>query len=227
MSVRIHKEGENMNTIIEKTIKALQKNNMNAYFASDCKEAVEIAKSLIKEGDVISHGGSVTLKEAGFTELFKSGKYTYLDRSKPGLTSGEIMDVYRRTFSADAYFTSSNAVTQNGELYNVDGNSNRVSAMLFGPDKVIVVVGVNKIVSDIAEATERVKRLAAPPNCVRLDKNTYCAKAGHCVTANNPEADFCAGCDSEDRICCNYTVMSMQRNKGRVNVIIVNEKLGY
>ena len=216
-----------MDIRIEKTIKALQNNNMNAYYANDCKEAIAIAQTIVGEGATISHGGSVTLKEAGFIDLFSSGKYTYLDRSKPGLTPEEIMDVYRKTFSADAYFTSSNAVTEKGELYNVDGNSNRVSAMLFGPDKVIVVVGVNKIVADVAQAADRVKRHAAPPNCVRLDKETYCAKQGKCVTADDFDADFCAGCGSEDRICCNYVVMSKQRNKGRVNVIIVNEKLGY
>ncbi len=216
-----------MSIDIKKTMEALERNNISAYYAKDCSEALEIAQSIVKDGSVISHGGSVTLKEAGFIELFKSGKYTYLDRSAPGLSPAEIMDIYRKTFSADAYFTSSNAVTQNGELYNVDGNSNRVSAMLFGPDKVVVVVGVNKIVENIKEASDRVKRLAAPPNCVRLDKKTYCAQTGKCVTYDNPDAEFCSGCASEDRICCNYTVMSKQRTKGRVNVIIVNEKLGY
>lgn len=216
-----------MDKRIEKTIKALQSNNMNAYYAQDCKEALSIAQTIVAEGSVISHGGSVTLKEAGFIDLFNSGKYTYLDRSKPGLTPEEIMEVYRKTFSADAYFTSSNAITEKGELYNVDGNSNRVAAMLFGPDKVVVVAGVNKIVADVAEAADRVKRHAAPPNCVRLDKETYCAKQGKCVTADDENGDFCAGCGSEDRICCNYVVMSKQRTKGRVNVIIVNEKLGY
>ena len=215
-----------MDKRIEKTIKALQNNNMNAYYANDSKEAIAIAQTIVAEGATISHGGSVTLKEAGFIDLFNSGKYTYLDRSKPGLTPEEIMEVYRKTFSADAYFTSSNAITEKGELYNVDGNSNRVAAMLFGPDKVVVVAGVNKIVADVAEAADRVKRHAAPPNCVRLDKETYCAKQGKCVTAED-DGDFCAGCGSEDRICRNYVVMSKQRTKGRVNVIIVNEKLGY
>lgn len=217
---------ETLKIKIDKTIEALKKNNMNAYYAEDCKAAVELAKGMIKDGDVISHGGSVTLKEAGFTELFNSGSYTYLDRSK-AQTPEEIMAVYRRTFSADAFFTSSNAVTVNGELYNVDGNSNRVSAMLFGPEKVIVVVGYNKIVNSINDAVARVKELAAPANCVRLDKNTYCSKKGKCVTADTDGYYFCAGCKSEDRICCNYTVMSMQRQKGRVNVIIVGEELGY
>ena len=219
-------KNETIKTKINQTVEALKANNMNAFYAETSADALEIAKSILKDGDTISHGGSVTLKEAGFTELFKSGKYNYLDRSK-ATTPEEIMDIYRKTFSADVYFTSSNAVTLKGELYNVDGNSNRVAAMIFGPEKVVVVVGVNKLVNSIDDAVSRVKEIAAPANCVRLEKNTYCKVNGKCVTADDKNGDFCAGCRSEDRICCNYTVMSMQRNKGRVNVIIVNEELGY
>ncbi len=217
---------ETMMNKINQTMEALKANNMNAFYAESSVHAIEIAKSILKDGDIISHGGSVTLKEAGFTELFNSGKYNYLDRSK-AVSDEEIKYIYRKSFSADVFFTSSNAVTLNGELYNVDGNSNRVAPMLFGPDKVVVVVGVNKLVNTIDDAIMRVKTLAAPVNCVRLDRNTYCKTNGKCVTADDKNGDFCAGCKSEDRICCNYTVMSMQRNKGRVNVIIVNEELGY
>jgi len=217
---------ETMKIKINQTMEALKANNMNAFYAETSADAVEIAKGMLKDGDTISHGGSVTLKEAGFTELFNSGKYNYLDRSKAA-TPEEITDIYRKTFSADVFFTSSNAVTLKGELYNVDGNSNRVAPMLFGPEKVVVVVGVNKLVNSIDDAVARVKEIAAPANCVRLERNTYCRINGKCVTAGQKDGDFCAGCRSEDRICANYTVMSMQRNKGRVNVIIVNEELGY
>lgn len=217
---------ETIKTKINQTMEALKANNMNAFYAETSADAVEIAKSLLKDGDTISHGGSVTLKEAGFPALFNCGKYNYLDRSK-ATSPEETMDIYRKAFSADVYFTSSNAVTLKGELYNVDGNSNRVAPMLFGPDKVVVVVGVNKLVNNIDDAVARVKEIAAPANCVRLERNTYCKVNGKCVTADDKNGDFCAGCRSEERICCNYTVMSMQRNKGRVNVIIVNEELGY
>ncbi len=216
-----------MDKIIEKTIKALEKNNMNAFYADTCEQAVEIAKGLIENGDVISHGGSVTLKESGFTELFKSGNYNYLDRSAPGLSDEDIMALYRECFSADAYFSSANAITHNGEIYNVDGTCNRVAPLLFGPKKVIIVVGVNKIVENIDAAAKRVKEIAAPLNCTRLNKNTYCNTNGKCVTLQDEDGEFCSGCSSQDRICCGYTVMAFQRFKGRVNVIIVNEKLGY
>lgn len=216
-----------MNDKIKRTMEALERNNMNAYYAEDIATATKLALGFIKDGDTISHGGSVTLSQLGLTDAFKCGKYNYLDRSAPGLSAEAITEIYRKTFFADAYFTSSNAVTANGELYNVDGNSNRVAPMLFGPEKVVVIVGVNKIVDDINEAAYRVKHSAAPLNCVRLNKETYCSKQGKCVTVEDENAHFCDGCTSPDRICCNYTVMSVQRNKGRVNVIIVNENLGY
>ena len=206
-------------------IKALENNNMNGYFAKTREEAKKIAEGLLSDGDVVSHGGSVTLKECGITELLKNGKYTYLDRSVPGLTSDEIMEIYRKSFFADAYFTSTNALTVNGELYNVDGNSNRVAAMLFGPKKVVVIAGYNKIVNSIDEAAKRVKSIAAPANCLRLEKDTYCSKKCQCVALNDDS--IFAGCQSDDRICRNFTVMSKQGVKGRVNVIIVGEELGY
>ena len=216
-----------MNEKIKNTVDALERNNMKAFYAETIEEAAKIALGLVNDGDTISHGGSVTLSQLGLIDEFKSGRYNYLDRSKPGLSPENVMEIYRKTFSADAYFTSSNAVTVNGELYNVDGNSNRVAAMLFGPKKVIVIVGVNKIVDNILEAAERVKKYAAPPNCVRLNKETYCASKGKCVTADDENAYFCDGCTSPDRICRNYTVMSAQRTKDRGNVIIVSENLGY
>ena len=206
-------------------IKALENNNMNGFFAKTAEDAKKISKSLLNDGDVVTHGGSVTLKECGITELLKNGKYTYLDRSVPGLTSDQIMEIYRKAFFADVYFTSTNALTVNGELYNVDGNSNRVAAMLFGPKKVVVIAGYNKIVNSIDEAAKRVKSIAAPANCQRLDKNTYCHEKCQCVALN--EASISAGCQSPDRICRNFTIMSKQGTKGRVNVIIVGEELGY
>ena len=124
--------------------------------------------------------------------------------------------MYKKTFMADAYFTSTNAITENGELYNVDGNGNRVAAMLYGPDKVIVICGVNKIVKDLNEAIERNKRVAAPINAKRLNKDTPCAKVGYCMD-----------CKSKDRICNEYTVIKRQRNKDRIHVIFMNENLGY
>ena len=113
----------------------------------------------------------------------------------------------------------------NGELFNVDGNSNRVAALCFGPASVIVVVGCNKIVPTLHDAIRRVKQIAAPENAVRLHCRTYCASAGHCQGLDSDE--MTAGCGSEGRICCNYVVSAHQRVPGRIKVILVGEPLGY
>ncbi len=212
---------------IDNVISALEKNNMAGIYAPTCADAVKEVEKLLNIGDTVSMGGTVSAIESGVAELIKSEKYNFLDRSAPNLTPEQIHEIYRKTFSANAFITSTNAITENGELYNVDGNSNRVAAMLFGPDKVIVIAGYNKIVRNIDEAVHRVKELAAPANCVRLAKETYCSKNGRCVSLSGNSSYICDGCTSEDRICCNYTIMSRQRKKGRVIVILVGEELGF
>ena len=210
---------------LEKTAENLRKNNMEAYIAQNSEEAVKIVEGLLNEGESISCGGSVTLKETGVYDLMTSGKYNFLDRSK-AKTVEEIEAVYRQVFSCDTYLTSSNAVTENGELYNVDGNSNRVATICYGPKSVIFVVGMNKIVRNIDEAITRVKSVAAPPNCIRLDKKTPCYATGECISLKQG-GDMPSGCKCEDRICCNYVVSAYQRHKNRFKVILVAENLGY
>ena len=212
---------------VEKTLQNLKRNKMAAYYVDTKEEACELVKSLINKGDVISSGGSVTLKQTGVYDIITSSDYNYLDRSAPGITREEVEEVYRKTFCADAFFTSSNAVTENGELYNVDGNSNRVAAILYGPKSVVVVCGINKLVKNIDEAIYRVKTKAAPPNTVRLGIETYCAKAGQCVSLNKENPELCEGCHSEGRICCNYVVCAQQRHIERIKVIIIGEEYGY
>ena len=212
---RINKVGEN-----------LKKNNMEFYFAKTKEEVPEIVKGLIKKGDVITHGGSVSMAECGIRELISSPDYKYLDRSK-AQTPEEINEIYRAAFSADVYISSTNAITEDGVLYNVDGNSNRIAAIAFGPDSVIIIAGYNKIVSDLKEAELRVKTEAAPPNCVRLDCPTYCKEKGECISLSKPDHQMSDGCSGDGRICCNYLISAQQRHKGRIKVIIVAEELGY
>lgn len=211
---------------ITKTIENLKKNNMETFLVKTKEEAKALALSLIPEGAVCASGGSVTLKECAIVEAIKMGNYTYLDRNDPNLSNEEKEQMVLRAQTCDVYLSSSNAITEDGELYNVDGNSNRVSNLLFGPKNVIIVAGTNKIVKDLDEAVYRVKTIAAPLNCKRLGCDTYCAKEGKCVSlvfgGNMPK-----GCNSDGRICVNYTVMSRQRKKDRVKVILVEEKLGY
>lgn len=207
---------------IRRTMDALEKNNMNAYYAKDCAEAVKRVESLLNEGDVISCGGSVTLDASGVKALMRSGKYDFLDREAVD-TDEERQEIYRKTFSADAFLTSSNAITEHGELYNVDGGGNRVAAMLFGPKKVIVVAGYNKIVRDLDAAAQYVKGITTPANAMRLHIDAPCTH-GACP---GTDGDLCAGCRSAERLCRLYTVMSCQRTKDRVHVIIIGEEIGY
>ena len=201
---------------LKNTAEALEKNNFTAYIAEDKAQAVEILKTLINEGDTIGLGGSATLNELGVVELCRDPKYKLLDRYAKGLSPPETSEILRQSLLSDVFITSTNAVTENGELYNVDGRANRVAAMLFGPLSVVVIAGYNKIVKDIDAADNRVRQIAAPMNCVRLSRETPCTKLGHC-----------ADCRSEGRICADRVIMSRQMTKGRVKVILVKEELGY
>ena len=159
---------------MEKTKNALENNNMTAYTVKTKEEAADIVRSLLKKGDVIASGGSVTLNQCGITDIIKSPDYIYLDRNS--VAPDKTAEIFRKSFSADVYLCSSNAITENGELYNVDGNSNRVAAIAYGPKSVIIIAGYNKIVRNIEEASNRVKKTAAPANTVRLQCDTYCSQ---------------------------------------------------
>lgn len=221
---------ENKKAIIEKRIQKtgenLKKNNMEFYYAETKDDVCPIVESLLKEGDVITNGGTVTMGECGLKELLTSPKYKYIDRAS-ATTPEEVVELYRSAFSADVYISSSNAITEDGVLYNVDGNSNRIAAIAFGPTSVIIIAGYNKIVKDLKEAELRVKREAAPPNCVRLNCETYCKEKGECVSLLRSDHQISDGCGGDGRICCNYLISAQQRHKGRIKVIIVGEELGY
>lgn len=201
---------------IERTVGSLNKNGINGYVVSSKEELLEKIEEIVNAGATVSCGGSMTLEELGVIDYLRMGRYNFLDREKEGLTVEEIGNIYRQAFFADAYFSGTNAITENGELYNVDGNGNRVSAMIFGPKKVIIVVGANKIVKNLEQAIERNRCISAPANAKRLNKNTPCAKVGYCMD-----------CNSEERICCEYTVIKRQRDKNRMHVFIINDNLGY
>lgn len=212
--------------IIDKTIANLQRNNMLGFYCETKEEALKKVLEFIEEGDTVTNGGSETLKEVGVIEAVKNGNYNYVDRSLAE-SREEAEELMREAYFADVYLTSSNAVTQHGELYNVDGNSNRVSAILYGPKSVIVVCGYNKIVKNFDEAVYRVKTKAAPPNTKRLHTGAYCEMAGECLSVGSDGSFMCDGCRGDGRICCNYVVCAQQRHKDRIKVIIVGESLGY
>lgn len=201
---------------INNTIIALRNNNINAFKVLNTSELISKISELIKEGDTVSCGGSQTLFETGIIDYLKENNFNFLDRHNPSLTNKDLKELYRKCFFADAYFSSANAITEMGEIFNVDANGNRVAPILFGPDKVIIVVGSNKIVRDVDEAIKRNKYISAPANTLRTGARTPCTKTGKCMD-----------CSSPDRICCEYTLIKKQKESNRMYVFILNEHYGF
>ncbi|HKL42007.1 MAG TPA: lactate utilization protein [Clostridia bacterium] len=201
---------------IDRTIKNLEKNNMKGYYAKNVEALHDLLATLIEEGSTIGLGGSMTLFETKALDFIREGNYELLDRYAEGLDAEAIKKIYRESFFADTYLMSTNAITEAGELYNVDGRGNRVAALIYGPDQVIVIAGANKIVNNLDEAISRNESIAAPANTKRLGLNNPCKEVGYCVD-----------CSSETRICNNYTFIKNSLEKDRIHVIFLNENFGY
>ncbi len=201
---------------IDRTIDNLRKHNMGGFFVKDDIELIELLKELIIDNSVVGVGDSMTLFETGVIDFLRKGNYTFLDKYSEGITSEERKQIYIQNFSADTFICSTNALTENGELYNIDGNGSRVAPMIYGPKQVILVTGINKIVKDIEQAEKRVRNYSAPIDAKRLNKNTPCTTLGYCIDCKNP-----------NRICNAFTIIRGQFIKDRIKVIIVGKQLGY
>ena len=213
-----------MTDSIRLVMENLTKNRIAVEYLEKKEDVLPRIRALIPAGSTVASGGSHTLNETGVIDLLKSGVYTYLDRMAPELTPEQRQEMALKGNTADYYLCSSNAVTEAGELYNVDGNCNRIAAIAFGPKSVIMVVGINKIVPDIDAAIRRVKTIAAPLNTKRLNCDTYCRTAGVCMGMEGTMTD---GCHSPARICCNYLISAQQRVPDRIRVLLVGEPLGF
>lgn len=196
-------------------IKNLKKRRMDAYYCEDKQEALEKVLELMEDGKSVAWGGSMTLAECGIMDAVKSGKYNVIDREK-AKTDEEIRETYGKICTCDYFLMSTNAITLDGELVNVDGRGNRVSFLCFGPQNVIVVAGMNKLVTDVDMGIKRTRNMVAPPNTVRLKKNTPCSVTGRC-----------ADCLSPDCICAQTVITRLSMIPGRIKVILVGEELGY
>ena len=217
-----------MNEQISKVMKSLENNNINAAYAETKEEVCKIVKNMLFKGAVITAGGSMSLKESGVWDIISSPEYDFRDRSRQGILEEERSEAYKAAIGCDFFFCSSNAVTENGELINVDGNANRISSIAFGPKKVVMVVGVNKLVKDIDEGLLRIKKIAAPKNAVRLNTGTPCQKLGHCIALEKSECPAMTdGCKSPRRMCIEYLISGFHKEKGRLNIILCGETLGY
>lgn len=196
-------------------IKNMAKRNMEGYYCATSAEAVEKALSLMPEGASVTWGGSMTLTECGLMDTLKTANYEIIDRDT-AKTPEEARVMYAKQVMADYYLMSTNAITIGGELVNIDGRANRVSCLCWGPQNVIIIAGMNKVCSDVESAIQRVRNFAAPPNCVRLNKNTPCAQTGKC-----------GDCYSQESICSQFLVTRRSSTPNRIKVILVGEELGY
>lgn len=201
--------------VLARVAKALGENRMEAQVVESREALLEALKELLPKGASVASGGSMTLAETGVNDLLQSGDYDFYFRGRTG-ADGHPVDVYRAAFSCDWYFSSSNAITEDGCLYNVDGNANRVAALCFGPKKVVIIAGYNKIVRNLHAAAERVRAVAAPANCIRLERKTPCAVTGRCMD-----------CKSPDHICCDTVIHRFQRDPERIKVFLLPEDYGY
>ena len=196
-------------------IKALKKRGMDGHYCPDSKSAVTLILSMIPEGSTITWGGSESIKESGLLDALKQAPVELWDRST--VKPEDMKAFYRKAFCVDYFLMSSNAITLDGQLVNIDGTGNRMAAVIWGPDKVVFIVGANKIVASVDDAVDRIRCDACPPNCIRLGKNTPCAATGKC-----------AECLSlGNTVCCHTVITRFSSIPDRMHVIMVNENLGF
>jgi L-lactate utilization protein LutC len=198
--------------LARKVIKGLASRNMTGYYATGKEEALKTALSLIPEGSTSTMGGGMSVIEIGLVKALKEGNYNFIDRDEAADRRAAMLAAY----DADVFLASCNALTEDGVLVNIDGNANRVSAIAYGPKKVILIVGMNKVCSDTDAAMKRARNVAAPINNQRFNGNNPCVKTG-----------ACADCKSPDTICCQFLITRYSKHADRIHVILVNDSLGF
>ena len=200
------------NEVLAQTvIKGLQSRNITGYYAKDQKEACRLALSLIPKEKSIAMGGCMSAKEIGLLSALNEGGYHFIDRSRM-----DPREALLASFSADIFLSSVNAMTDDGILVNIDGNANRVACIAQGPQKVIFIVGIQKVCSDLDSAMKRARNVAAPANAQRFPLKTPCKVTGKC-----------SDCKSPDTICCEFLITRYSKHPGRMHLILVNEELGF
>ncbi len=198
--------------LAQKVIKGLESRNMSGYYAADKKEAVRIALRLIPKDSTSAMGGSMSINEIGLIQALKDGGYQCTFRDECEDKRAAALAAY----DADVFLASCNAITEDGVLVNIDGNANRVSAIAYGPQKVIFIVGMNKVCKDTDMALKRARNIAAPINAQRFGLQTPCTQTGSCMD-----------CKSPDSICCQFLITRFSKHPGRIHVILVNAELGF
>jgi L-lactate utilization protein LutB len=198
--------------LAQTVIKGLESRNMSGYYAASREEALQLALSLIPKGSSVTMGGAMSAHEIGLVEAVKGPDYCFIDREAYTDRRAAMLAAY----DADVFLSSTNAMTEDGILVNIDGNANRVSAIAQGPKKVVIIAGMNKVCKDLDAAMKRARNVAAPINAQRFGLNTPCSKTGACMD-----------CKSPDTICCQFLITRYSRHAGRIHVILVNGNLGF
>ena len=188
---------------------------MEGHYFDTSAECVSYILSRMPKGSSVSWGGSMTFIETGMKDAVANGDYSLIDRAA-AKTPEESRSIYAQTVMADYYFMSTNAITMNGELINIDGNGNRLACLMQGPSNVMIITGLNKVTSDIESGIRRVKDISCPANTARLSKDTPCSHTG-----------FCGDCLSPDCICSHTVITRRSGTPGRIKVFLINEDLGY
>ena len=201
--------------LAQKVIKGLESRNMTGYYAATKEEALKKALEIIPEGSSVTMGGAMSAHEIGLVEAIKKGNYNFIDREN-ATTAEEKREAMLKGYDADFFLASTNAMTDDGVLVNIDGNSNRVSMIAQGPKHVLFIVGMNKVCGDVDGAMKRARNVAAPINAQRFGLSTPCSKTGSCFN-----------CKSPDTICCQFLITRFSKHKDRIHVILVNYNLGF
>ena len=201
--------------LVQEVLQSLIKNRFEALYVSSREEAREKILAMIPTGASVGYGGSLTLDELGIKDVLKKGNYQFIDRGRSETSAEELFKLRRESLLSDVFLCSTNALTKDGKLVNIDGIGNRLAALTFGPKKVIVVAGLNKVVADVEEGLKRIRNSVAPLHARRRGWKVPCANTGYCMD-----------CRSADRICGTITITEFQREKGRITVFLVGESLG-
>ena len=199
----------------EHLVKKFNERFFESYYCSTKEEAKEKALSLIEKGDTISWGGSQSIFQCGLIDELKKGNFNIIDRAE-ATTPEEKDELMHKAFFVDTYLMSTNAVSETGELVNIDGNGNRVASLCYGPKQVIIIVSLNKVMPDLDSAIKRARSVASPTNAQRFGLDTPCAKTGKCFN-----------CTSPDCICADIVITRISRPKNRIKIIFCGEELGY
>ena len=209
-------DNKNVPEHVGEVINNLNKNKMAGYYVDQQGLLISLLDELIKDGETVGCGDSVTLDQLGVFDHLRIRDIHFLDKFQPSLTGKDKRELYLQNFRADTFIAGVNAITKKGELFNIDGNGSRVAPMLYGPAQVIVVAGVNKITDNLDEAIKRTRQIAAPLDAKRLGKSTPCAALGRCID-----------CSHKERFCNDFVLITGQFIKDRIKVIIVDQSLGY